>query len=54
MRSDARTLFGDGLFGDLDEYLLPFAKEISDGGLLLTISASGASLAATSVATAIA
>ena len=54
MRSDARALLGDRLFGNLDKYLLSFAQQISDGRLLLAVPATRTSRAATSIATSVA
>src|SRR6267378_2840705 len=55
MRCNARALFGNRFFGDLNEYLLSLAKQVCNGRLL-TIAASRSSLATipSSVATSIA
>src|SRR6266536_872468 len=53
VRSDAVTLFGNRFLRDLDHYLLSFAQEIRNRGLL-EIPATRSSLAATPIATQIA
>src|SRR6266540_4483042 len=53
VRRDAGTLFGDRLLRDLDQYLLSFAQQIRNRGLL-AIPATRSSLAATPIATPIA